>query len=62
MKPKIDQNLCLGCGACVSVCPEVFELGSDGRAHVKDRVNYKKFEEIIKRAISSCPVRAISEK
>ncbi len=62
MKPKIDQNLCLGCGACVSICPEVFELGSDGRAHVKDGVNYKKFEEIIKRAISSCPVRAISEK
>jgi ferredoxin len=62
MKPKIDQNLCIDCGTCVSICPEVFELGKDGKVHVKKGVDYKKFEETIRQAISSCPVRAIPEK
>ena len=31
---KIDQDKCIGCGACVGMCPEVFEL-KDGKAHVK---------------------------
>ena len=26
MKVSIDENLCTGCGLCVDVCPEVFEM------------------------------------
>ncbi len=29
MKFKVDQELCIGCGACEGVCPEVFELDDD---------------------------------
>lgn len=32
MGPKVDVNLCEGCGTCVDVCPaDVFEM-EDGKA------------------------------
>ena len=29
MKFKVDEELCIGCGACEGSCPEVFELIDD---------------------------------
>ncbi|MFC1651871.1 ferredoxin [Patescibacteria group bacterium] len=58
MKIKIDQNLCIGCGACVSLCPDVFELKEDGKANVKDEKACEKCD--CKRAKEACPVQAIS--
>ena len=52
---KVDKEKCIGCGACESVCPEGFEMGSDGKAKVK---NPK--AKCIKEAAESCPVNAIS--
>ncbi len=49
---KVDQNKCIGCGACVASCPNGFEL-KDGKAHVKAEVPCSK------EAISVCPVDAI---
>lgn len=34
MRPIVDTDLCIGCGTCEDVCPEVFELGDDGFSHV----------------------------
>ena len=53
---RINKSKCIGCGACVSSCPEVFEM-SDGKAKVKSQKN----STCIKKAIDSCPVNAISE-
>lgn len=33
---KVDENLCSGCGTCVSECPNCFELGDDLKSHVKE--------------------------
>ena len=54
---KVDKNKCIGCGACESVCPEVFEM-KDGKAIVKPKANLK--SKCIKEASDSCPVQAIS--
>ncbi len=53
---KVDKSKCIGCGLCPSICGEVFELGSDGKAFVKTQ---KKLP-CVKDAIESCPVSAIS--
>jgi ferredoxin len=29
MKAIVDKDLCIGCGLCVDVCPEVFEMNAD---------------------------------
>lgn len=57
-KAYVDPDLCIGCGLCPELCPEIFELGDDDLAHVIA-------EEIddVDCAIDardSCPVSAIS--
>lgn len=32
--PKVDPELCTGCGICEDICPDVFEVGDDGTSHV----------------------------
>lgn len=56
---KIDTEKCIGCGTCVGISPEHFELGNDGKSHVKKQYNDKD-KNIIKEAVESCPVDAIS--
>ena len=52
---SINKKKCIGCGACVSSCPEVFEM-SDGKAKVKSQKDIP----CVKEAIESCPVDAIN--
>jgi ferredoxin len=53
---KVDAKKCIGCGLCASICPEVFEMASNGKAKVKAQ---KKIP-CVKEAKESCPVDAIS--
>jgi ferredoxin len=56
MKIKINESRCTGCGVCVDICPEIFELGDSGLAYVKD----PEFDaDCVKEARDSCPSEAI---
>lgn len=59
MKASVDHDLCIGCGMCESLCPQVFEMGDDGLAHVIGEVTAD-LEDSAEEARESCPVEAIS--
>lgn len=53
---KINKKICIGCGACVAVCPNgAIEL-KDGKAEI----NQKKCKKCYV-CIEICPVKAISK-
>lgn len=60
MKLKIDEELCIGCGFCASVCPNVFKVGDDEKANVINQPGAKD-ETFAVDAMSGCPVNAITE-
>lgn len=57
LKVKINHSACLGCGTCVSIAPNTFKLGSDGKSAVKE--GSADSPELIKTAVESCPAEAI---
>jgi ferredoxin len=58
MKFTVDQELCIGCGACEGTCPEVFELVD--KSQVKLDPVPQEFQECALEAEENCPVQAIS--
>jgi ferredoxin len=55
MSVKVDAEKCIGCGACASICPDVFVMNEEGKAQVTSQDN----AECAKQAADSCPAEAI---
>jgi len=55
-KIVVDEELCIGCGACANMCPSVFELQADGKSKVIDATGAKCDLDV---AVNNCPVGAI---
>ena len=60
MKPSVDPDLCTGCALCTETCPEVFEMGDDGIAHVINDSPGDELATKVQEAADGCPVTAIS--
>jgi len=58
--PYVDEN-CIGCGACVAICGDVFDLDDEWKAFAKEWMN-SCTSEGIDDAIWACPVNAIHYK
>lgn len=52
----IDEELCIGCGACVSLCPkEILYIDDGGKCKVKDESKCDRLRGCVK----VCPVNAL---
>lgn len=59
MKFKVDQELCIGCGACEETCPDVFELSGDTSSVTRETCP-EDLEALALEAETGCPADAIS--
>lgn len=59
MKAAIDPALCVGCGLCVEICPDVFAMEGT-LAVVKAAPATPRAEADCRDAAEQCPVTAIA--
>ena len=52
---SVDQEKCIGCGLCESICPAVFKVENGKAKAVSSKADSK-----CKEAADSCPVQAIT--
>lgn len=53
---KVDNNKCIGCGLCVTMCPKVFKMNDDNKSEVISQDD----RDCAVSAVSACPVKAIT--
>lgn len=61
MKTCVDQDLCVGCGMCTNIAPDVFALNSDGKAEVISDAAANANRSGAAEAAGACPMEAISQ-
>ncbi len=58
-KVKVDESLCMRCGACMSIASEIFGYGDDGQSVPKvDTVDDDNKDAV--NAMEGCPTGAIT--
>lgn len=61
MKLEVNKDLCIGCGMCCGIEPDVFEIGDDGLSYVKvDEIKEENKENALD-AVDGCPTSAIEK-
>jgi ferredoxin len=60
MKVTVDFDLCASTGACVQVCPEVFEVRSDGYLYIIMEKPGPELADKLNEAAEMCPTAAIT--
>ncbi len=57
MKVTVDEKTCIGCGACVAICPSIFKMKNS-----KSIVKKLEGAPCAKEAEEACPVDSIKVK
>lgn len=57
-KLNVNEDACIGCGACVAIDSNHFDFNENGLSEVINNENIE--TEEVKNAIASCPTNAIS--
>lgn len=61
MNFKVDKDTCIGCGACINTCEEVFDYDDNGLAKViSNNITDESIIDSATDAMNACPVGAIS--
>jgi ferredoxin len=58
--PVVDKSICTSCGLCTEIAPHTFRLDNDDFAETFNPNGDP--EDVIREAMESCPVEAISWK
>ena len=60
VKVTVDQETCIGCGACVAIAPDLFELDMEKmKSKVKKQPENDQEVELAKQAAEACPTGSI---
>lgn len=60
MRVEIDADKCIGSGACVIACPEVFSQDEGGVVILLDPAPPSEVHEQVREAFRACPAEVIS--
>ena len=60
MRVIVDEDLCLGCGICEGLAPEVFSMANEPFAEVLVDPVPAEFEEAVRQSAEECPEEAIT--
>ena len=60
MKVTVDKDLCLGCGICEGIAPEVFSMANEPYAEVLLDPIPEEFQAATREAAEECPEECIA--
>lgn len=59
MKVKVNEDACIGCGACCAIADSIFEIGDNGLSEVKKEEVQEDEKQAVRDAAEACPTGAI---
>ena len=60
MKIKVNQEACIGCGACVATAEDLFDFNEDGLSKAKVETVPEDKKAQAEEVVNTCPTGAIS--
>ena len=59
MKVKVNEDACIGCGACCAIADSIFEIGDNGLSEVKKEEVQEDEKQAVRDAAEACPTGVI---
>ena len=60
MKVTVNYDICAATGGCAQICPEVFEVRSDGYLYLLRDEPGEELRDKVTQAADACPTAAIT--